>query len=86
MPECELIGHRIDPILTNSVDYGEASCGICGRTYVAADVLFDEEAIEAGAEAVRDLLGGDWRKFNGGDGLAHLVLRAAINAVTKEPT
>lgn len=36
------------------------------------------EMIERGAEAVRRLLGGEWRKYNAGAGLAELVLRAAL--------
>lgn len=49
-----------------------------------------EAEIERGAEAVRKLLGGDWRKHNGGNGLAELVLRAAwpwveVDISTKEP-
>lgn len=34
--------------------------------------------IERGAEAVRRLLGGEWRRYDAGAGLAELVLRAAL--------
>lgn len=51
-------------------------------TYVAVDALLSDEAIEAGGEAVRNLMGGDWIKYKGGEGVSSLAIKAAVNAVT----
>lgn len=48
--------------------------------------FIDEEMIERGAEAIRDFLGGEWREFNGGSGLAEVVLRAALQEPATERT
>lgn len=76
--------HGIDFDIVQSL-HGEYQCGRCRkplveRAYVASDALLSDEAIEAGAAAVRGLLGGEWIKYKGGEGLASLAIKAAIAA------